>query len=69
MLNVWGRWGAVGSAEREESRLPYLDLCQTDSEGPAVMVCSAEMPPEAWPSGQMIDDTSLESKEKGFLGD
>lgn len=65
MLNVWGRWGAVGSAEREVSRLPYLDLCQADSEGPAVMVCSAEMPPEAWPSGQMIDDTSLESKEKG----
>ena len=56
--------GAVGSAEGEVSRLLYLDLCQADSEGPAVMVCSAEMPPEARPSGQIID-TSLESKEKG----
>lgn len=60
MLNVW----AVGSGgEWETSRLPHLDLCQADSEGPAVMVCSAEMPPEAWPSGQMIDDTSL--REQG----
>ena len=29
------------------------------------MVCSAEMPPEAGSSGQITDDTSVESKEKG----
>ena len=62
MLNVGG---GMGSAEGEVSVLPHLDLCQADSEGPAVLVCSAEMPPEARPSGQTIDDTSLESKEKG----
>lgn len=55
----------TGGAEGEVNRLSYLDLYQADSEGPAVMVCSAEMPPEAGSSGQIIDDTSVESKEKG----